>query len=403
MQPNILMIYVDGFPVYRTKLYGGLIETPHLEGLIAESTFYSNVISAAPSTAMSLTSMFTGLFPHEFGRRSYAPSDGGLPPSTISLFVELERMGYNTHVLWDEIMENKQQKSRINVWQGQTTKFFVNYKRSSNMYVRAVLDKKILKRHGKVWELNQALSYIDTLEPPWAVMVRFGREIGSDFVGASKHITNEEWDDELFEIDDVIKQLMEHYPDNTRLILSSDHGCMYGEQGIWGYAFNLHEGTLKVPLVDYNPNEKNGKTVDELISLINYKNIILNREIRKTKYLYADTAYADQWHRKTMVRYDRWKYVYHRDGWPCKEQFFDLKTDPHEMINLAAPRYVDPYRDSKSKGDTVDKRNSPSALNIDGKPLREVLKRRNWDQILDILSELGEERRKIWEAQDVYE
>jgi len=146
VQPNILMIYVDGFPVYRTKLYGGLIETPHLEGLIAESTFYSNVISAAPSTAMSLTSMFTGLFPHEFGRRSYAPSDGGLPPGTISLFVELERMGYNTHVLWDEIMENKQQKSRINVWQGQTTKFFVNYKRSSNMYVRAVLDKKILKR-----------------------------------------------------------------------------------------------------------------------------------------------------------------------------------------------------------------------------------------------------------------
>ena len=57
MKKNILMIMFDGFPVYRTNLYGGMIQTPNLEVLVEKSTFYSNVITAAPSTAMSLTSI----------------------------------------------------------------------------------------------------------------------------------------------------------------------------------------------------------------------------------------------------------------------------------------------------------------------------------------------------------
>ena len=94
---NILMIYYDGFPVYRTKRYGGQIDTPHFDNLISRSKFYENVCAAAPSTAMSLTSMFTGLFVHEFGRRSYSVSDstvGNLPDGTVSLFPELEKLGY---------------------------------------------------------------------------------------------------------------------------------------------------------------------------------------------------------------------------------------------------------------------------------------------------------------------
>lgn len=403
MQHNLLMLYFDGFPAYRLKLYGGMIETPNLEELVEKSIFYSNVISSAPSTAMSLTSMFTGLFPHEFGRRSYEPSDGGLPPGTVSLFHELEKIGYDTNVLWDEIMDRKQQKSRINVWQGGKTNFFVHYQRFSNPYAKAIIDKRILKRYGKIWMLKQVFSNIKKLQSPWALFVRFGVETSPKFVGSSKGVTNNKWDDEIFEIDHVVKLLLEEYPDNTRLILSSDHGRMHGEQGIWGYAFNLCEGTLKVPLIDYIPGEANGRREDELISLINYKDIILNRELKKPKYLYADTAYADQWHRKTMVRKGYWKYIYHRDGWPCKEQLFDLKTDPHEMINLATPKYVDPYRDDRPKGDSVDKSKSPSALNVHGKPFHEVLPRHDWDEALNVLEELREERKRIWATQNVYE
>ena len=104
-----------------------------------------------------------------------------------------------------------------------------------------------------------------------------------------------------------------------------------------------------------------------------------------------------------MIRKSNWKYIYHRDGWPCKEQFFDLATDPNETIDLAQTSYTDPYRDGRPKGDTVSDKFSPSGMHWDGKPFREVLLRTDWDNIIAILDELREERRRIWANQNVYE
>ena len=126
MAQNLLMIMLDGFPAYRLKVYGGPVEAPNIRKLLDVSTSYSNIITPAPSTAMSLTSMFTGLFPHEFGRRSYTNEDSGLPSGTISLFQELEEKGYNTYILWHKELETANPaKYKINVWQGTNTKFII--------------------------------------------------------------------------------------------------------------------------------------------------------------------------------------------------------------------------------------------------------------------------------------
>jgi len=399
---NLLMIYYDGFPIYRTKLDGGPIPTPHLESLIKKSTFYSNVISAAPSTAMSLTSMFTGYYPHEFGRRSYALSDdsvGALPQGTTTLFSELENMGYSTHVIWDDVMVQKDQKMRINAWTGENTKFFTK-KVISNPLLNKI-ERKIFKGYGRSWEADRVMSYVKTLKEPWAVFARFAREVGKDFKGASNEVSNNNWDDEIYDSDHSINLIFNQLPQNTRFIITSDHGRMYGEQGIWGYAFNLCEGSMKVFLVDYDPTSNTIKENNKLTSLINFKNIVLNRSLRKTKYIYADSAYADQWHRKTMIRKGHWKYIYHKDSWPCKDQLFDLRNDPHELINLASENWVDPYRDSRPKGDTRYNTFSPSVFNIDGKPTRDVLLRNDWDYVYAQLEELREERKRIWSLQGV--
>ncbi len=342
MNSNLLMLMFDGMPAYRLKLYSGLVETPHLEELMKKSTFYSNVVASAPSTAMGLTSIFTGLFPHEFGRRSYSNVDSGLPAGTQSLFQSLEKKGYQTYIFWDKEMETANPvKYRVNAWQGCKTVFFH-------------FSKRLMKK-GKIGMLQQAQATITKLRSPWAMFVRFGSEVSAQFKGFSINKTNYKLDDEIYEMDYLINLLLKNYPANTKSFLFSDHGRMHGEQGIWGYAFNLCEGTLKVPFVVYDPENPQGKLINDLISLINFGNVVLEKPLRKSRYLYADSAYADQWHRKTMVRKGNWKYVYHRDGWPCKEQLFDLSTDPQEMINLALAEYIDPYRDSRPKGDTVDK------------------------------------------------
>jgi arylsulfatase A-like enzyme len=405
MLQNLLMIMLDGFPAYRLKVYGGPVETPNIRKLLDVSTSYSNIITPAPSTAMSLTSMFTGLFPHEFGRRSYTNEDSGLPSGTISLFRELEEMGYNTFVLWHKELETANPaKYKINVWRGTNTKF-IHYKKSGSdiKFIRKIEQalKKIKK--GKIFQFEEILEVSAKLKTPWAMFVRIGREVSREFRGSSKGKTNFREDDEIHEADSAIKNLMSNYPDNTKLIISSDHGHMHGEHGTMGYAFNLYEGTLKVPLIIYDPSSPNCNVIEELTSLVNYKNILLKNTLRENKYLYADTAYADQWHRKTMVRKANWKYVYHRDGWPSREQFFDLSTDPHEMINLIPSIYKDPYRDGRPKGDTVSDKFSPSGMHWDGKPLNEVLQRTDWDNILATLEELREERKRIWANQNVYE
>jgi len=405
MNPNLLMLLFDGLPAYRLKIYGGLVETPNIEKIIKKSTLYSNVITTSPSTAMSLTSMFTGLFPHEFGRRSYSNIDSGLPKGTISLFRYLEDIGYHTNVLWDEEMETANPiKYRINVWSGSKIQFFhFNRFQSRNKIISKIIDNKFLKRKGKIWLLEQTISTMKKLISPWALLVRFSPEVSSKFKGASINKTNFKSDDDIYEIDYIIDLLFKEYPENTKLFLLSDHGRMHGEHGIWGYAFNLCEGTLKVPLIIYDPINPKEHLVDNLISLLNFRNIVLQKPLRKSKYLYADTAYADQWHRKTMVRKANWKYIYHRDGWPCKEQLFDLSTDPHEMINLAQPNYIDPYRDDRPKGDTTDKKYSPSGLKLHGKPLTKVLPRTDWKEILAVLDELKKERKRIWAIQNVFE
>lgn len=405
MTQNLLMIMFDAFPAYRLKIYGGPIETPNIRELLKVSTSYSNVITTAPSTAMSLTSMFAGLFPHEFGRRSYTNEDSGLPAGTISLFQELEERGYNTHILWHKELETANPaKYKINVWQGTNTKF-IHYKKSGSdiKFIRKIEQalKKIKK--GKSFQFEEIFEVTAKLKTPWAIFVRIGREVSREFRGSSNGKTNFKEDDEIYETDHVIKQLMDNFPDNTKVVISSDHGHMHGEHGIMGYAFNLYEGTLKVPLIIYDPANPKVHVVEDLISLMNYKNILLGKPLRIDKYLYADTAYADQWHRKTMIRKSNWKYIYHRDGWPCKEQFFDLSTDPHEMINLIPSIYTDPYRDGRPKGDTVSDKYSPSGTHWDGKPLNEVLQRTDWDKILSILQELREERKRIWANQNVFE
>ncbi|MCK5606491.1 sulfatase-like hydrolase/transferase [Candidatus Pacearchaeota archaeon] len=405
MTQNLLMIMFDGLPAYRLKVYGGPVETPNIRKLLDISTSYSNIVTTAPSTAMSLTSMFTALYPHEFGRRSYANDDSGLPPETISLFQDLEQKGYNTFVLWHKEMETANPaKYKINVWQGANTKF-IHYKKSGSdiKFIRKIEQalKKIKK--GKIFQFEEIFEVSAKLQPPWAMFVRIGREVSREFRGSSNGTTNFREDDEIYETDHVIGQLLDNYPSNTKVVISSDHGHMHGEQGTMGYAFNLLEGTLKVPLVIHDPENPTRHVVDELTSLVNYKNIIFDNPLRQSEYLYCDTAYADQWHRKTMVRKANWKYIYHRDGWPCKEQFFDLTTDPHEMINLAQETYTDPYRDSRPKGDTVSDKYSPSGMQWDGKPFREVLQRTDWDNILATLEELRAECKRVWATQDVYE
>lgn len=401
---NLLIWMFDGLPLYRLNLnnkYSNIV-LPNYQKLIENNVYYPNIVASAPSTAMSLSSMFTGLFVHELGRRSYSNEDSEIPIGTKSLFNELEKKGYNTYVLWDKEMETGNPiKYKINAWSGSDTKF--KHFRRENKGILGKVSSKINKKKGGDWLLSELNYFMDKeFEGPWAAFVRFGPELGENYTKSSDGITNYIPDNELFQFDSVIGNFFSNKRKDLKTVICEDHGKMSGENGILGYAFNLMEGTLHTPILIIDSDES-PRIVEKTISLSSFKNIVLNRTLVENKYIYADSGYADQWHRKTMIRKENWKYIYNRDGWPVKEQLYDLRSDPNEIINLAQPFYEDPYRDNRPKGDTESKSNSPSGLSIDGEKLCNVLPRSDWKNVLKILTELRRERVRIWKLQGVLE
>jgi hypothetical protein len=290
-------------------------------------------------------------------------------------------------------------KYKINAWSGSNTKF--KHFRRENKGIFGKISSKVNKKKGGDWLLSELNYYIDNeFEGPWAAFVRFGPELGDKYTKSSNGITNYIPDNELFQFDSVIGSFFSNERKDIKTVICEDHGKMSGENGILGYAFNLMEGTLHTPVLLID-SDLSHRIIDKTISLSNFKNIVLNKKIIQTKYIYADSGYADQWHRKTMIRKGKWKYIYNRDGWPAQEQLFDLATDPNEIINLAQPLYVDPYRDNRPKGDTESKLNSPSGLSIDGEKLCNVLPRSDWSDVLKALDDLRKERLRVWNLQGV--
>jgi choline-sulfatase len=162
-------------------------------------------------------------------------------------------------------------------------------------------------------------------------------------------------------VDDKIGQLIDVLDEtglggNTIVILTSDHGEMLGERGMW-YKMCLFENAMRVPLIIRLPQEcattrvvKNVSHVDLLPTLLDLatsgdppKTIepidghSLVPLLRGDDNNWADEVFAEYTAEGAiapcfMVRKERFKYIWcEKDG----GQLFDLLADPHETNDLA--------------------------------------------------------------------
>ncbi len=65
--PNVVMICVDDLNAYATKKQYPLIDTPAINRLLSQSTFFPNAACNAPVCNPSRSSFFSGLYPHTTG------------------------------------------------------------------------------------------------------------------------------------------------------------------------------------------------------------------------------------------------------------------------------------------------------------------------------------------------
>jgi len=142
--------------------------------------------------------------------------------------------------------------------------------------------------------------------------------------------------------------------DNTRIVYTSDHGDLFGAQGIFGKK-NLYEGSVGVPLIAAGPGVPMGHTSRQLVSHVDlYQTLIESvgvpqhaddRSLPGTSLFPAMAGREDlarpvfaEFHAQGtkagcfMLRQGDDKLVYHV-GMPA--QLFDLAADPEEAHDLA--------------------------------------------------------------------
>lgn len=91
-----------------------------------------------------------------------------------------------------------------------------------------------------------------------------------------KHVNNESMNDMLGKISNFIKIFeKERFFEDTLLILTADHGSIYGEGRLW-YGYHPQEEVTRIPVVMYGPgiesgvDQRNFETVDLSQTILNY-------------------------------------------------------------------------------------------------------------------------------------
>lgn len=362
---NILLISKDALRKDYLSCYGSkFYHTPNIDRLAGKGTIFTNCYTAAPSTSMAVTCMFSGLNAYELERAKYVEVKAFTQSST--LFSILNDKGYETHVVWPAryagLVQNYSQvfdlNTKVHNLAGVGRIIPRDYYQKGKSYLSEDIARPttdVEEYHRKIVEIvnNSRYPIFIWAHLPHALKPR--KCYGSDI--------------DLF--DGVVGELMGFF--DGSIYLTSDHGHMNCEKNVMAYGSHVYEGAVGVPLI--TPRLMDREVIEQPISTIQLKNIILENEIHPQEYVYSDTRYYQQPNRKLAIRKGDFKYIYNKRG--KGEELYDLSTDPHEDINLLIRDWYDPDGNVRYT-------------------LEEVYLYERWDEAEKVYMELRAEKNRVW-------
>ena len=172
--------------------------------------------------------------------------------------------------------------------------------------------------------------------------------------------------------DHQIGRVLNHVPDNTIVIFTSDHGEMLGQHQ-WIRKRSAFEGSARIPFLVRLPGSfgiEQGRTVDEVVELMDVMPTVLDAvgaEIPESvdgrsvmplvrgenagwrDYIHGECSPMETINSGMQYITDgKEKYIYYPGT--GEEQFFDLVNDPGEMTNLIDdPAYDDRVRRDRAR------------------------------------------------------
>ncbi|WP_156196015.1 sulfatase-like hydrolase/transferase [Labilibaculum euxinus] len=356
MKEKILLISKDTLRTAALGCYGSeLWKTKNIDELADKGTIFHRHYTAAATSAMSYSSMFTGKYCHELDRKEFTEVEVF---KGESLFRILESKGYACHIFWGESwFQNVVPYTKI---YGEKTNFH-------NLDIEQKVGSERIKRIDEEAVIQETLSKIvdgvlEIIETKVFIWVHFPHVLYGKTC----------YDSDIEVFDEFVGEMRKHFSDDS-IYITSDHGHMNMSKGVPVYGFHLYEGAVKVPLI--TPRIDGNKTIEFPTSHIQLMDIILEGKIIHNDHVFVDTQYFLQENRKLAVVKDNFKYIFNKRG--KKEELYDLEVDPGENVNLLQ-RQVE----EKGRGKLYW--------------LDEIYYYKKWDVVHSVYRDLKAEKDKVW-------
>lgn len=376
--PNVLLVGLDTLRADRVSAYGyERSTTPNLDALAAEGVRFDQAVSAAPWTAPSFASIFTGLMPSAHGVVNRLTTLSGELTTVTERF---RRAGWRTQgYAFKPFLFNLGFEQGFDDW------FNVpRLDRTARDSVAKALG--FLDRHGDR-RFFLFLHFDDPHEPlrqppPWdtkfvdaAAVTRFGLELpaniglrpgrGCAICRDADGVTPEYrrtagalYDGAVSFMDDRLGHLFAELKrrglwDDTVVAVVSDHGeTLWDRADRFGHGNSLAEELVRAVLIVKPRHGRGlgGRVVEEQVRLTDLAPTLLDLAglevgpaqpdsrtlvpmMRGARHEGADFAFSENPRTGMLgVRHGPWKYV--TNHWPGRrprERLHDLRTDPHEL------------------------------------------------------------------------
>lgn len=405
---NIIWIVMDTVLRDRTSLYGyHRNTTPNLVKFSKDGVIFSNPVSTAPWTMPSHSSMFTGMYPSKHGTHHSTEKffTSGLADENITIAEVLRGVGYKTGAIVanDAIGRNKGYEQGFDVYFDGVSAFkrflgghllnrmfpkisFIRYLKMNRYLLSPQISETALQwvNNNKDNRFFLFINYMDVHAGysylPDGYEGKYGfnwddMEIGDkvdwkSIVNHQKNISEKEHqifidltDCKLTYLDNSIGKLFEDLKkmklyDDSFIIVTSDHGTLWGEHNSFGHLADLYNELLYVPLVIKYPKTfgKTGvnntwvQTLDIMPEILYSLGIPIPEEVQgqpidlldheiaaevfKNEKALSTKLNPEKFFRDLKAIYstdNNFKFIQSTDG---KSELYNLRDDPYELNNL---------------------------------------------------------------------
>lgn len=375
---NVILISIDVLRNDHLGIYGYSKNTsPNIDKFFQDGFVFENAFSQSPLTRPSEISILTGVYPSH-----HKMMDDNSPPLSTdykTIAEVLKQNGYKTFAMYEE---SPSINSSLGVGRGIDNfaegDFVTNYSEVSS-FIQANKNQKFFI---DMYTVDLHDPYV--AEPPYDTM--FDKNYNGSIIGNAdqfyslayqKNITNNFdqrrllywsfvnksdprdirhlialYDSNVYRVDSSLGRIFNYLNsqgllNNTIVIFTSDHGEEFGEHG--GFLHEkMYDETIHVPLLIYVPNSKHTEITDQVSgidvmpTLLSILGIQQSQNIdgKDLKFLMENPKAPDP--NQTMVSEYTWERAMRTPDWKLIKtengtisyQFFDLKNDMKEKINL---------------------------------------------------------------------